>query len=221
MSSLIDRYGSDIRSDCRLVCADFSEAMVQQVAKQRDGIAEESPWMRVETIVQNAMDLADVASGSMTHVTAGWVYFMTPDPMKCLTESHRVLTKDGVLALSSWEDSQWTGLMHAVEEVRPDRKLPQIPEPWRIASGVGDEMQKAGFRDVETHRVTVHLGFETHASFVDFMFTRMPHMVAVTKDLSAEEMEKTKALAMQRMKEMVPSEPGQLEGVSIVGVGRK
>ncbi|KAI7122025.1 hypothetical protein KC352_g32808, partial [Hortaea werneckii] len=158
MSRIIDEYGSGLPDSCSLTCADFSEGMIKQVNLTKDKASPTSTWKRVQTKVQNAMDLVDVADDSMSHVFAGWVYFMTPDPQKCLSESKRVLREDGVLSLSSWEDNQWMKIMGDVARVRPDKQLPEIPVEWRSDSGVRDELMKAGFRDVETHRVTVHMG---------------------------------------------------------------
>ncbi|TKA31776.1 hypothetical protein B0A50_01854 [Salinomyces thailandicus] len=221
MSRLIEDYGSALPSTCSLACADFSEAMIRQVENIREQAASDSPWKRVQTKVQNAMDLNEIAEGSVTHITAGWVYFMTPDPLKCLSESRRVLKEDGVLALSSWEDSQWMQLTSAIVKVRPDKKLPQIPAEWRSDSAVKAEMQKAGFRDCESHRVRVQMKFETHEGFVDFALTKMPHITHMTSDMSAEELASFRALMVEEMKGMCPDAPGSLEGMSLVGVGRK
>ncbi|KAI7531346.1 hypothetical protein KC331_g14165 [Hortaea werneckii] len=221
MTRIIEEYGSDVPGSCSLTCADFSEGMIKQVNLTKDKAPPASPWKRVQTKVQNAMDLVDVADDSMSHVFAGWVYFMTPEPQKCLSESRRVLRDDGVLSLSSWEDNQWMKIMGDVVKVRPDKQLPEVPAEWRSESGVGDELMKAGFRDIETHRVTVHMDFDNHEGFVEFLVTKLPHMVHLTSDMPDEENKTMKALMVETLKSMCPSAPGQLEGVSIVGLGRK
>ena len=74
MSRLLTDY--DIPASCSLTCSDFSEGMIKQVQQTKEEAIQansESPWNRVETVVQNAMDLQSIGDSSMSHVTAGWV----------------------------------------------------------------------------------------------------------------------------------------------------
>lgn len=221
MSRLIKEYASVLPTDCSLTCTDFSESMIKQVHVAKERAASESPWKRVEIKVQDAMDLKEIQSESRTHVTAGMVYFMTPDPQKCLSESRRVLKDGGVLSLSSWEDSQWMTLMLLLGKVRSDKKLPSIPGEWRSTTSLQGEMEKAGFRDVECHQVPVEMKYETHESIVEFLITKLPHMIALTRDMSEEEMTKLQEVMVEEARTMCPSAPGKLTGIGLVGVGRK
>ncbi len=75
MSRLLKDY--EIPKSCTLMCSDFSEAMIAQVKKSKEEATKsnpESPWNRVETVVQNAMDMESVPDASISHVTAGWVW---------------------------------------------------------------------------------------------------------------------------------------------------
>ena len=52
--------------------------MINQVKKTKEENVKadpNSPWKRVETVVQNAMDLQSVEDSSKSHVTAGWVQY--------------------------------------------------------------------------------------------------------------------------------------------------
>jgi len=74
MSRLLKDY--EIPQSSKLTCADFSEAMIDVVKKSRAAAIEkdaESPWERVDALVQNAMDLNGIPDASQSHVTAGWV----------------------------------------------------------------------------------------------------------------------------------------------------
>jgi ubiquinone/menaquinone biosynthesis C-methylase UbiE len=207
-----------------LTCSDFSDGMIEAVNKKKAGEIEadsKSPWNRVETFVQNAMDLKDIKDSSKSHVTAGWVYFMTPDPQKCLTESRRVLKDGGVLACSSWHDSQWLQLMNLLPKVRPDKEMPTIPKAWKDAAPMKAELEKAGFRDVEAHEVHVEMTVDKMEAFVDFMLHKMPHMVMLTKDFTSDEEEQLRKLVLQEGRKLCPEDPGILTGVSLVAVGTK
>lgn len=222
MSRILREY--KIPESASLTCSDFSDGMIDAVNKKK---AEEidadskSPWNRVKTVVQNAMDLKDIDDSSRSHVTAGWVYFMTPDPQKCLTESKRVLKEGGVLACSSWHDSQWLQLMNKLPQVRPDKEMPKIPDAWANAAPMKAELEKAGFRDVEAYEVDVEMTVDKLGTFVDFMLDKMPHMVALMKDFTDEEKEQLRNLIFQEGRKLCPEDPGVLTGVSLVAVGKK
>ena len=146
---------------------------------------------------------------------------MTPDPQKCLSESKRVLKDGGVLTCSSWQGSQWMELMSLLPQVRPDKKMPEIPKEWMNVDGMKSELQKAGFENVESHQVHTSMHFEKLASLVDFMANKMPHMVMLTKDFTEDDKEKLTALMIAEGKKMCSTEPGTLQGTALVCVGRK
>jgi hypothetical protein len=145
---------------------------------------------------------------------------MTPDPMKCLLESKRVLKDGGVLACSSWKSSQWMELMLLVLKVREDAQLPLLPAEWRTVEAIKAELRKAGFRHVESHEVDVEMSFDSHDTLVDVLI-KLPHMVVLTEGWDREEMEKLRHLMLQEAKEYCMSAPGILEGTALVAIGRK
>jgi ubiquinone/menaquinone biosynthesis C-methylase UbiE len=103
MSHLLNSY--DIPESCTLTCSDFSEGMIKQVQKTKEEETTanpKSPWARMQTVVQDAMDLKSIPDGSQSHVTAGFMFFMTSDPQKALSEAKRVLKDGGVLSCSAW-----------------------------------------------------------------------------------------------------------------------
>lgn len=200
--------------------------MIKQVEASKaealsSGDAKAEAWKRVETQVLDAMDLQGVPDESKSHVMAGWVFFMTADPQKCLSESLRVLAPGGVLACTSWEGSEWLSLMYSLEEVRPDLKLPSLPEKWSDADLLKKEFDIAGFKDVQVERVNVHMKFEKHETLTDFLVDKLPHAVALTKQMSVEEVKKWKELCTVKAKEYCADAPGSLSGWSLMAIGRK
>ncbi|QIW98163.1 hypothetical protein AMS68_003681 [Peltaster fructicola] len=223
MTSVLDTHGADLPKDCPLTCSDFSEGMIQQVNNTKDKRVAEGAqhWSRLTTIVSNAMDMATIPSRSCSHILAGWVYFMTPDPQKCLAESHRMLSADGVLGLSSWENSEWLEVMRTLTTVFPDRAIPELPKEWSSTSAVKVEIEKAGFVDVKSNPITVHMGYETHGDLVRFLLKTMPPMVAAMKGLDEADFKKVELAMIERCKVFNSEEPGRLSGNAIVAVGRK
>ena len=227
-SALIKQHGAEIPEACEFLAADFSEGMVKQVEGSKEealaspeGEGNARVWSRVQTRVLNAMDLKGVEDGSKSHVLAGWVYFMTPDPQKCLTESLRVLKEGGVLAVTAWEASDWLEVMMTLKEIRPDFTMPELPKNWSDVDLLGRELEGAGFKEVKSERVRVTMGFERHEVLVDFMMDSMPMVTAFTKQMSGEEVEGYKRAAIKKMKGFCPETPGTLHGWALLAVGKK
>lgn len=195
-------------------------AQVEATKKSATG-EDKDVWARVRTQVLDATDMQGVPDGSQSHVLAGWVYFMTTDPAKCLTESLRVLAPGGVLGCTAWEGSQWLDLMKTLSEVRPDMELPRLPANWSDAELLRKELDIAGFKDATCERVLTTMQFERHETLVDFLLTKMPHVIALTKQMSAEEVERYKEAAVRKCKEFCPNAPGELQGWSLMALGRK
>ncbi|KAM3415321.1 hypothetical protein BST61_g8850 [Cercospora zeina] len=224
ISRIIADYGTVLPQSCDLSASDFSEAMLAQVRQTKQEEIDRnsaSPWARVDVSLLDAMDLQGLTDGSKSHVTAGWVYFMTPSPEKCLAESLRVLKSGGVLSCSSWQGSQWIELMNLVREIRPEAPVPEIPEGWKYVKGLVVEVEGAGFQEVEAVEVDVTMAFESHEALLDLLTTKMPHMVKLLSSWSGEEVQRLRSMMNDRLKMMSPEEPGRLTGVALVAVGRK
>ncbi|KXT07408.1 hypothetical protein AC578_419 [Pseudocercospora eumusae] len=223
ISRIIQDY--QIPSTASLTASDFSSHMIDQLknTKEEEMKADpKGPWSRLELSVQDAMDLKSIPDVSQSHVTAGWVYFMTADPMKCLTESHRILKPNGVLGLSSWKDSQWMTISNnGVTAVRPDAKTIEIPEEWKSAEGIAEELKKANFKDIDSVEVQVDMTFDSHDGLVELLSEKMPHIASMTKDWSEDEKKQLKQTFREMIKEASPSEPGRMTGTALVAVGRK
>ncbi|KAI0169664.1 S-adenosyl-L-methionine-dependent methyltransferase [Hypoxylon sp. FL1284] len=224
MARIIDEFGSGIPKSANLVCADFSSGMVDQANNTKKAALEQnpdSPWAQVKTEVLDAMDLNSIAEGSLSHVAAGWVFFNVKDPQKALAECKRVLQPGGVLAASSWAETDWLKILKAISKLNPALSPPSIGEDWGRADGMRAQLDSAGFRDVEIREVPVDIPFSTHASFVDVMLTRVTQMVAASRGLPDDAKEKLRGLMIDEIKQLCPSEPGVLKGMCLVGLGSK
>ncbi|KAM0714974.1 hypothetical protein Q7P37_009439 [Cladosporium fusiforme] len=226
ISRLITAYNHELPQTTSFLAADFSEGMIAQVeASKRTAIAAGGPeseiWSRVETRILDATDMKSVPDASQSHVLAGWVYFMTPDPQKCLTESLRVLQPGGVLACTAWESSQWLTLMYTLSDVRPDLSIPSLPKNWSDLDLLRGELETAGFREAKAERVAVKMQFEKHETLVDWLIEKLPHAIALTKQMSVDEVKQWKEAATRMCKQFCPEAPGELSGWSLMASGRK
>ena len=224
---IIDAHGHELPPTCSILAADFSEGMVAQVdASKNEALssgdaAKAEVWKRVETQVLDAMDLKGVPDDSKSHVMAGWVFFMTQDPQKCLSESLRVLSPGGVLACTSWEGSEWLSLMGTLDEVRDDLKLPTLPEKWSNVELLEKEFEIAGFKEIAVERVPVKMQYEKHEILVEFLIEKLPHAVALKSQMTDDEVKRWKELATAKCKEYNAEAPGSLSGWSLMAIGRK
>ncbi|KAF2209323.1 hypothetical protein CERZMDRAFT_100525 [Cercospora zeae-maydis SCOH1-5] len=210
ISRIIADYGAVLPQSCDLSASDFAEAMLAQVRhtkKEQIDRNPETPWARVDVSLLDAMDLQGISDGSKSHVTAA--------------ESLRVLKSGGVLACSSWQESQWLDLMNLVREVRPEAPVPEIPMGWRCAKELFIEVERAGFQQVDAVEVDVTMAFESHDALLDMLTTKMPHMVKLLGSWSEEEVQRLRSIMTDQLREMCPEEPGRLTGVALVAVGRK
>ena len=221
---LLARYGAALPPAAPIIASDFSSGLIAQVQKHRDAeIAKgNEAWQRVEARVLDATDLAGVADASLSHVMAGFVLFMVSDPQKALREARRVLGADGVLAQTSWRQSDWVDILApALQVVRPDLPLVGMPPVWNSADGVRGEMEKGGFRDVAVTEVATAMKVQDPRRLAEFMIRKVPMGAAYRAKMQPAEVERWVEVYAEMIAEACPELPGTLNAVALVGVGRK
>ncbi|KAI5921287.1 S-adenosyl-L-methionine-dependent methyltransferase [Camillea tinctor] len=224
MARLIETYGGDIPPSCALTCTDWAPAMIEQVGHAKEKAVKLDPtslWARVDARVLDAMDLSAIPDASLSHVLAGWVYHMTSDPQKCLTETHRVLKPGGVLGVTSWKETQWLAAMAPIQKLDPSLRPPVGSPEFASPTGLVKALEAAGFAGVELQEVPVDLPFQSHALFTDVLMTKMPPLVALLARFGPEQKDELRHLMIEEMRALCPEEPGALKGVALVAVGRK
>lgn len=244
MRALIEQHSNDIPAGCALSASDFAPGMVGQLERSRieavagaeregkhtqsssstSSSSKAAAWSRLQISVQDATALTGMGDGIYSHMFAGWVYFLTADPQKCLTESLRVLAPGGVLACSSWKGSEWMRIAEdAVARIRGEAEEPpqMLPTAWRSGAGLRGELERAGFGEVECVEVEVQLRFDTYEALLEVLLTKMPHMVHLTESWTDEERARLREVMLKEVKEVSPTQPGSMTGVALVAVGRK
>lgn len=223
---VLKAYGSSLPGTARVVDLDFAPGMIEQVEKRKkDEIAASNTlWSKVETLLSNVTDLSAFADKSVSHIFAGFVYFLVPQSQTALKEAHRVLTDQhggGVLALATWQGSEWQELMGCLNKVRPDKVMPMPPALWSDIKGVHGELAAAGFRDIDVHTVQTYMPLDTYDEIARFVLTKFPAMNQAISDMPHDEIQKVYDLMVAYLKEKHPAVPSRLSGTAIVGVGRK
>jgi ubiquinone/menaquinone biosynthesis C-methylase UbiE len=227
ISHVLDTFSSDIPHTARIVASDYSVHMLDALnqTKQARRAAQlggtTNVWQRLELLNLDAHDLSAIPSNSLSHVTAGHLYFLLDDSRKALAETHRVLAPNGVLALSSGSGSQHiTALQNAVERIRPGTNLKMIREEWSSESNIRNELLATSFTDIETFSMESELPYTDHMGFAETMMI-MPVMKNVTADYNEVEKERLLEEVVVELRKANPKEPGKLSGTSIVAIARK
>ncbi|KAI9037316.1 class I SAM-dependent methyltransferase [Aspergillus affinis] len=224
MARAIAEYGSRILPSCALTCSDYAPAMIDQVRRSQTRFLQEDPeslWGRVRAEVLDAMDLSSIRDDAMSHVAAGWVFFTTKDPQKCLSECQRVLRPDGVVAVSSWEETEWLKIMKPLKQIDPGISPPSMRQGWETVLGLHGQLEQARFRRVEVYQVPTEVAFESYSTFVELLLTKMPHMVTLIRNFSDEQREQLRELMIDEMRRLSLAEPGALKGVALIAIGQK
>ena len=111
---LCSQYHDVLPKDVKFLAGDNSPAMVAKTTSIRDekvaspdvSAREKRVWQSLDVTEIDACDMKNVPSTSMSHVVAGLVLHMVPDPEKAVAEVGRVLQSGGVLSLTSWAGNE-------------------------------------------------------------------------------------------------------------------
>ncbi|OBT63571.1 hypothetical protein VE03_07004 [Pseudogymnoascus sp. 23342-1-I1] len=166
-NAVIESHGPKLPPSSRLLASDIAAGMIEHLeVRKADGVAKGiTAWGKVETRVDDAQDLAAFADSSVSHVLAGFMLFMIPQPRTALKKIRRVLTDEnggGAFSMSSWLelDSEWYHIMTLTNQFRPERPSLKMPQEWLAVDGIRGELEGAGFRDVDVYSVKTYLPFE-------------------------------------------------------------
>jgi ubiquinone/menaquinone biosynthesis C-methylase UbiE len=239
ISAIVSSFHEVLPSHAQLLATDFSNGMVDIVSRTRvskleelqEATTERQAWEKVQPLVLNAMDLSPLLDGSISHIIANFVFFMTEKPEKALSESLRVLSTSGVCACSSWHRVQWLELLNLAAHRsfpgfgKPIPEMPVIATEWTSREGMQGLLTKAGFTEVETEYVDAPItppDVEGFAKF--FLGSGNPAVTWITDVLSGEEVEEVERRFVEVIREKCErNEEGGyvIGGVAVLAVGRK
>lgn len=220
ISYILDAFGREIPDSATVSAADFSQHMLEKLgeAKGANVSAGKQVWDRLQLHNLDAHDLSTIATGSVSHVTGGHLYFLVSNPRQALKETYRILGQGGVLALSSGKNSQHIDALHdAVEIIRPGTNLQLLQEPWASEAGVKNELEASGFVDTETFLVEAEIRYETHQDFAKTLLV-MPIMKNAVESYSEDEKKRLLVTLVEALCSRNSAEPGTLTGTSIVAL---
>ena len=189
--------------------------------------AQEAGLTNFDTRVMNAEKL-ELEASSFDAVICRIALMLFPDPLKALTEMHRVVSPGGkvaVMVFSTAEKNPYHALPLAI--VRRLGKIPSTAtgKPGMFALGgpgvLEDTYKQAGFRDVAAQAVSI---LWTRASTSDAI-TVYKDSYAVLKDNMAKLSEADRELAWKQIEQELGQFGGpngvEVPGEGLIGVGTK
>lgn len=147
--AVLTQHGTQLPADARVVGADNNPQMLQGYAgrKEREIAQGKEHWRRAEQVLTDVHDCAAFADDTVSHMLAGFVVFLVPEPAKALQAMKRALKPGGVLALSAWQESEWMDLMYYPKKVRACKFAPRgLRASHRPRSNSRDPKQKGAAR---------------------------------------------------------------------------
>lgn len=109
----------------------------------------------------------------------------------------------------------------SLDEVRPGTKLPDIPAAWASTIRIREQLEGEGFKDVVVEEVQTWYEFEDAEAMTRFNVENIPSVKMVTEGMTRDEVERAIQWMIGQLKERFPGGKGRLEGIAIVGIGRK
>ena len=121
------------------------------------------------------MQRQDVSSDSITHAFACTYIDLAHNATACIRELSRVIAPGGILALNTWVDPKhpsisipWT---NACLKVHPGFKAPLVTSPtWAVPELIKENLEKAGFKDVQTKQVVTHWRWSSPDEMTNWFF---------------------------------------------------
>jgi ubiquinone/menaquinone biosynthesis C-methylase UbiE len=154
----------------------------------------------------------------------GLMFF--PDRRRGFAEIHRTLKPGGSIAVTSWAPVDQSPAMQtmfgALRAIKPD-----LPQPQRSISTLENpdvfkqEMQDAGFRNVEIRSITKPFPVTTLPEFWESMVKGSAPIQMLKKSMGESAWREKEILALDYLKERLPSTPAELTSDAWLGVGVK
>ena len=154
----------------------------------------------------------------------GLMFF--PDRHKGFTEIYRTLKPGGLIALTSWapvdQSPAMQAMFGAVRAIKPD-----LPQPQRAIGTLENpdvfrqEMQEAGFRNVEIRSVTKPFPVTSIPEFWESMVKGSAPLQMLKKNLGETAWREKEHLALAYLREQLPATPATLTSDAWLGTGVK
>ena len=203
-----------------LISTDFSPEMVD-VARRRGA---ERAVPNVEYRVMDAEKL-ELADDSVDRVVCRFGYMLMPDPAAALSETRRVLRRDGRMVLAVWgtpEENPWITLLAGalMERGHAPPPEPGMPTPFSLANEDHTRalLVNAGFASVRLERVPVFFSSRDLDDYWSYAIDTAGPLAPILSGLSRDEEMAIRAQLERAFAPFATERGYDLPGVAVVGV---
>ena len=177
-----------------------------------------------EVMDGQALEVSD-ASFDVSVSVLGLIFF--PDIPKGITELRRVLRPGGRAGIVCWGDPRNLQLMtlvvQSIQRVVPDFQPPAAPPVWARLAGADmlrDQMQEAGFREVEITTSTRSLKIESPEAFWTNFTSSAPPLAYLFRQLGPDRTAAVGRVYMESLRAMSSDGTPTLSAEACIGIGR-
>lgn len=206
------------RTGARVLATDFASGMVDRLRTRAS--AEGLDRLTAEVMDGQSLAVPDASFDASVSIL-GLIFF--PDIPTGMSELKRVVREGGRSAIVCWGDLRKLELMslvmRAMEAVAPELELPRTPPIWARLAGsaaLGDEMRRAGFRDVELTTVSRSLRIDSPDKFWPEFTSSAPPLAYLFERLGPE---RTAAVG-RAFFDSVGEKGATLSAEACIGIGR-
>lgn len=206
----------------RLICSDFSPAMVE-VARRRGA---ELGLKNVDYRVIDA-ERIELDAESVDAVLCRFGYMLMADPAAALAETRRVLRRDGRVALAVWgvpERNPWFSLPVAILQERGHLPPPEPdgPGPFTMAREEHTTrlLRNAGFESLRIHEVPIRAVYRDVHDYLSFSTDTAGPLAMAMRQLSEPEDRVIREVLAKRFAPFASDEGYAFPGVALCAVAR-
>ncbi|KAI0196462.1 S-adenosyl-L-methionine-dependent methyltransferase [Astrocystis sublimbata] len=223
-NAVLEAYHDQLPTAAKVIGADSNPHMLGEYENRKTTEIGKgnTHWERSESLKIDIHTCDGLADNSVTHMLCGFVVFLIPNPGEAIAAMKRVMAPGGVIAMSSLASSQWSELSTYPARVRGETNAPSGPANGCSApEDVKNHLQKAGFQDIEVLQVESYMEFDDYETVCNFILTKLPMATRIVGTMTEEEVSKTRAMMVAKLKSWCPELPAKLTGEVNIAYARK
>ncbi|KAI0513084.1 S-adenosyl-L-methionine-dependent methyltransferase [Xylaria bambusicola] len=222
-NAVFKAHHTNIPTSAKVIGADNNAEMLAQYNNQRNMEIEKgnSWWESAEILEVDVHKCDTLEDDSVSHMLAGFVLFLVPNPAQAISAMKRVMAPGGVLAMSAMVGGDWVTLSMYPLKVRPDLVMEVPSNSCTSHKDVTNHLKNAGFTDIEVIDVENYMEFDDYEVVCRFILNKIPMTARAIAQMTHEEITKTQDMMVADLRSWYPTLPAKMKGQTNVAYARK
>ncbi|KAI0443020.1 S-adenosyl-L-methionine-dependent methyltransferase [Xylaria telfairii] len=222
-SAVLEAHHANIPTSTKVIGADNNTEMLAQYNNRRKMEIEKGNtwWERAATLEVDVHKCDTLEDDSVSHMLAGFVVFLVPNPAQAIAAMKRVMVPGGVLAMSAMLGGDWAKLSMYPLKVRPDLAMEVPSNGCSSREDVINHLKNAGFTDIEVIDVENYMAFDDYDVICRFLLNKLPMAARAIAQMTNEEIMKTQEMMVADLKSWYPTLPAKMKGQTNIAYARK